>query len=450
MNVIKPAILLAAALGALAMPLAAQAQPTATNSEVVGRIVAIVGDSLILDLNLEEDLIREVVRLEQQGVTIPGSGPERDALRRDLLDQRIEMLLIVQAALRDTTIVVTEADVQRQVQAAVNRAQQAVGGSAAAFEQALRASGMTLQDFREMQASLIRTEMLSQMYFQRVSRERQPPRVTDAQMRRFLDERREALGPRPPTISFHQVIIPSQPSDAAVAEARALADSVLVRIRNREDFATVARRFSDDEGTRDQGGDLGWFKRGELLAAFDAVVFDVLRPGDVSLPVRTALGFHIIKLERVRGSERQARHILIRTDQSDADMARARTLADSIAGVLRSGSGDAQQLHRQHGDPEERLTFISSYLVGELPPPYNELLRDARAGQVVGPFEITGSDGTPKWAVVRVARYDDSGEYSLEDPTLREQIRTQLERQGLQREIVDELRRRTYVEIRNL
>jgi peptidyl-prolyl cis-trans isomerase SurA len=443
MNRYRRALLPLAVLLAAAAPLAAQ-QPS-PGDEVVGRIVAIVGDSVILNVNLEEEL----VRLEATGEPVPGAGPERDALLRDLLEQRIEMLLIVQAALRDTTIVISEADIARRVQQELEQRQQAVGGPAA-FEQALRASGLGVQDFRDMMGGMLRSGMLVEQYFAQALRQRQPPRVSESEMRRFLDEQRATLGPRPPTVSFQQVIIPPQPSDAAVADARAFADSVMARIQGGEDFAQVARRFSDDPGTRDQGGDLGWFKRGELLAAFDRVVFDMLRPGAVSFPVRTALGFHIIKLERVRGSERQARHILIRTDQSDADMERARALADSLAGELRAGRAEALQLHREHGDPEERETSISNFLVDRLPPPYDEQLRGARNGQIIGPFQIMGADQTAKWAIVRVLRYDDSGEYSLEDPFFRDQVRTNLEQTALRDEIIEELRRRTYVEIRGL
>lgn len=443
MTRITRSIPILAALLVWSAPLAAQ--PTAPGDEVVGRIVAVVGDSVILNVNLEEEL----VRLEAAGQTIPAAGPERDRLLRDLLDQRIELLLVVQAALRDTSIVVSDADVARRVQQEVAQRQQAVGGPAA-FEQALRASGLSLQDFRDMIGGMLRSNMLVEMYFQRAARERQPPRVSEAEMRQFLAEQQATLGPRPPTISFQQVVIPPQPSDAAVAEARALADSVMVRIQNREDFAQLARRFSDDPGSREAGGDLGWFKRGEMLSAFDQVVFDGLRPGGVSFPVRTALGFHIIKLERVRGSERQARHILIRTDQSDADLERARVLADSLAGVLRAGSADAHQLHREHGDPEEREVNISNFLVDRLPPPYDEQLRNTTPGQVVGPFEIVGADQTAKWAIVRVLRYDASGEYTLDDPVFREQVRENLEQTALRDEILEDLRRRTYVEIRGL
>ncbi|HOG46703.1 MAG TPA: peptidylprolyl isomerase [Anaerolineae bacterium] len=78
------------------------------------------------------------------------------------------------------------------------------------------------------------------------------------------------------------------------------AKAALERIRNGEDFATVAQQASTDTATKDEGGDLGWFPRGQMVAAFDDAVF-ALQPGQVSELVQTSYGYHIIKVE-----ERQA------------------------------------------------------------------------------------------------------------------------------------------------
>jgi hypothetical protein len=224
---------------------------------------------------------------------------------------------------------------------------------------------------------------------------------------------------------------------------------VLQRLRNREDFAEVARRFSDDPATRDVGGDVGFFKRGEMVPAFEQAVFDMLRPGEISPPIRTPYGYHVIKLERVRGSERQARHILIAVENSAQDVERARTLADSVATELRAGRADFVALHREIGDRDEEFHVTNFPLdrLELLPEEYRDVLPNARTGQLVGPFAI-GGENLQKWAIVRVLRYDDSGEYSLDDPVFREQIRQNLEQTRLREEIIQELRGRMFVEIR--
>lgn len=92
----------------------------------------------------------------------------------------------------------------------------------------------------------------------------------------------------------HILISPTGPGPRADQEARARADSVYQLVRNGADFATLAQRLSDDPATRARGGDLGDFGRGAMLDEFERTVF-AMQPGDVSPPVRTEVGYHIIK-----------------------------------------------------------------------------------------------------------------------------------------------------------
>ncbi|HYO63693.1 MAG TPA: peptidylprolyl isomerase [Pyrinomonadaceae bacterium] len=103
------------------------------------------------------------------------------------------------------------------------------------------------------------------------------------------------------------------------SKAREKAEQVLQRVKGGEDFAKLAGEFSSDPGSKDKGGDLGWFGKGRMMQAFEAAAF-ALQPGQISDLVETPYGFHIIKVEE-RGqkpgadgkSEEQvrARHILI-------------------------------------------------------------------------------------------------------------------------------------------
>lgn len=121
-----------------------------------------------------------------------------------------------------------------------------------------------------------------------------------------------------------------------LAAARALAESLKARIDAGEDFAALAREFSDDGGSAAEGGDLGWAERGFFVEPFEAALF-ALSPGEVTDPVETVFGFHIIRLDELRSGElpsfEELRDELLvefqRTEAENRFIDRANALADA-------------------------------------------------------------------------------------------------------------------------
>ena len=94
-------------------------------------------------------------------------------------------------------------------------------------------------------------------------------------------------------------------ADGEEDAARATAESVAARVQGGEDFAAVAAEVSADAGTKTQGGDLGWIGRGMLVGPFEDALF-AMQVGEISAPVRTEFGFHIIRLDELRAGEVQS------------------------------------------------------------------------------------------------------------------------------------------------
>lgn len=421
----------------LATPLSAQ-----TREEMLGRVDAIVGDSIITNIDLEDALLAWSANEQKDP---PTDSLELLRLKRELLQARIDQLLLVQAAAADTTLRVSDEQVNRAVDGRIQQLQRQMGGIAA-FEQALAQSNLTPQTYRQRLVTQQRREALIQNYVRKVQQLRKPPPVTEEEIQAFFDENRDRIGMRPPTISFRQVVMPVEPSAEELAATRAKADSILA-LANEDgaDFAQLARRFSEDPGSKDLGGDLGFNRPGvnRYYLPFERALFaPQARPGMIIGPVRTPVGLHIIKIERIRGAERQARHILIRWQLTDEDTQRAIAKGDSVADALRAGA-DVDSLAAQRADPDE-LVRVGPLRQDSLPPAYQRLA-SARDGEVVGPFELT--DGpAPQVAVAQVTQLEAARPATVDD--YRATIQEQLAQTKLMDELLQELRRSTYIEVR--
>lgn len=422
---------------AVVTPVSAQGvTPAGGGAELVDRVVAVVGDTVLL----LSDVQAELQNLEASGQQLPEDAAGRDRITQQVLESRINDLILLEAA-QDAGVTVSDQEVQSLVENDLRAVRRRFNDSEIALQQALAQSGITLEQYRQQLTEQHRTQQMIEGFMGLRLRSRARPLVSEDQIREFFETQRANLGTRPATVSLRQVIIAPKPSDSARAAARQEAEQVARELGEGGDFEVLARRFSDDSGTREHGGDLGWFRAGRMVPAFERVAF-ALRPGQTSGIVETDFGFHIIRVDRVRGPERQARHILIRPELTEADAAVARTRADSVMAAVREGA-NLSALARQYGTPTEEAE-IERMPMDRLPPAYATPLAEVSAGELVGPIEIEGPLGS-SWAVVRVVNRTESGAYTLDD--VREQIRQRLQEQVMVEQLVDELRREIYVAV---
>ncbi len=409
---------------------------------LVDRIVAIVGNVPIPFSRLEEEL--SVYR--QQGGELPTDPAALRTLRREILDRVIDQELILQAAQRDTSIVVTEEEVQAATEEGLRNIRRNFP-SPIDYERGLDSAGFASpDDYRLWYADQKRRELYNSKFIaeKRARGDIRPMPATEREARQYYANLGDQRPERPPTVTFRQIVIPAQPDSAALAVAFERADSIYRALQDGADFAVLARRFSADEGSGERGGDLGWFRRGRMVREFEEVAFSI-RPGVVTRPVPTPFGFHLIEVLRSEPASVQARHILISPEISDAGRARARLKADSIKTQLQNGV-PFDSLARMYHDRTEGDRFIEDLPRGNLPAAYRDGLTGARVGGVYGPVEFTGSGGRTKYAVILFDGERPAGPASFED--LSDQIRTTLADQNAYERFIETLRKATYVEVR--
>ncbi len=428
-------------LGLLLAPAASFAQ--IPGSDVVDRLVAIVGDSTVVQTQIQE----EMQRMALNGTPVPApTDPEYEEVFRSVLDQFVNQLLVVQAAAKDTLIQVDETTIDERVSEQIDQLAQQFGGQPA-LQQALAAEGLTLAEYRELMKSQARMAQIQQLYFQLHLRDATPAEVTEDELLERFQEARGSLSQRPKLLTFRQILLRPEASEAAKDAARAEADALLERVNAGEDFATLAREHSDDLGSAELGGDLGWFRRGRMVREFEDAAFSLLA-GEISPVVETDFGFHIIKVERFRSGERQARHILVIPEMTDADLQTTRDLAAEIMTRARAGTAlpELLETYAEHADEAapDSLTLPFDQ-IAELPPAYAPL-RTAEAGDLIGPLEYGLGPGETRVGIVGVVEVREAGAYTFED--LRAQIASQLQREKQIERLLAGLRESTYIDVR--
>lgn len=408
---------------------------------VIDRIVAVVGTRPILMSEVEEQL----AQIQSQGQALPTDSAGLAKLRHRILDDMVNEELEVQQAQRDTTIKVTEREVQDVVEQRVQSVRSQFSSEQEFLNQLHLAAFPSAEEWRryltdQQRRSTLRDRLLESLH-QRGKLRPIPP--TDRQMRDYWDNNRGSLPKRPATVTFRQVVVVPRADTQAVGVARAKADSLLTQLRQGADFATLAKRFSDDSVSREAGGDLGWFRRGVMVPEFEQVAFR-LKPGDLSPLVRTDFGFHIIQVERIQPGEIQAQHILISPVIAPAQVAAARHLADSLHDALAAGA-PFDSIAQHYSDPSEPR-LAEQVALTDLPPDYRRAIGDDTTRGIKAVVSIDPNGRRPKFAILIVTERQPPGDYTFED--MKDRIREKLSQDLAEQHYLDQLRRMTYVDIR--
>jgi peptidyl-prolyl cis-trans isomerase D len=161
------------------------------------------------------------------------------------------------------------------------------------------------------------------------------PQVTDAEIRRYYQENRErfrrAEGARL-RVAYIPLTVTDEDRQATVERARELRRE----IQGGADFAAIALRESADPGSRDAGGDLGTFERGQMVPPFDSAAFSI-PVGEISEPVVTQFGVHLIQVQAREGDEATARHILLPFQKTEEELNRLEAQLEEIRARARTG-----------------------------------------------------------------------------------------------------------------
>jgi peptidyl-prolyl cis-trans isomerase SurA len=335
-------IRLAAVAAALTLqqPAHAQTRELATKGELLDRVAAIVNDGVVLNSELEAQVDAIGGRLRQQKLELPPQSVLRQQVLERLVLQEIQMQRANHAGVKvpDETVNAALQDVAKRNGLTLSQLPDALakqGEDYAAYREDLR---------KEITLSLLRQRDV----LQHIS-------VTPREIDQFLDKQAKTPSERNEyNVSHILIAVAQEASPAQLDQAAKRAADVYQRATGGEDFAKLAVAYSNSQ-TALEGGALGW-RKGSELPTFLSDVIARLKPGKVSEPLRTPTGYHIIRLNEVRGASEKAvedqihvRHILMKTTELADDATvrqkltalRERILkGEEFAGLARTTSED--------------------------------------------------------------------------------------------------------------
>src|SRR5690554_2770874 len=264
--------------------------------QVVDKIIAKVDNNIILESDLQKAYLEAVGRA-QQGFETP--------TRCDVFESLLVNKMMVAKAEIDS-VIVTEAEVIIQTDQQFNMTMQQFGGNE---ETLVEAYGKTAEQLKSEIHDAIREQLIVRK-MQGVISEGLP--VSPADVRRFFAKiPPDSLPFFSAEVSVGQIVKKPEVSEEEKDKVIELLASIKKRILDGEtDFATMARQYSEDPGSAAMGGDLGFFNRGELAPEYEATALG-LKQGEISDPVESMFGIHMIQLLEIKGNSFNTRHILI-------------------------------------------------------------------------------------------------------------------------------------------
>jgi peptidyl-prolyl cis-trans isomerase SurA len=262
--------------------LAAGDRPAAPPDEsVTDRVLAVVNNDAITLSELQEAIA--VYRYENRE---RGGGDASDELVQQFLTRMIDNRLQIQEAEREK-IVIDDAEVDEELTERIKKMN--IKGRTE-FEALLKSQGLSMDAVKKrVRDDLRRNRVVGRKVRLRVS-------VTEAEVTQYLEANRAKLETGLSYHARHILVVPEGGAgDAAWENARIRAELLRTQLQEGADFSELARQHSRDASARD-GGDLGTLKRGELAQDIESQIL-ALKPGDVSRPFRSTLGYHVFRLE---------------------------------------------------------------------------------------------------------------------------------------------------------
>ncbi|MFK7810321.1 MAG: peptidylprolyl isomerase [Saprospiraceae bacterium] len=369
----------------------------AQERQVIDKVVGIVGNELILLSDLEE---QHNYMSQQQG-TVP------EGFRCNILDNLLANGLLLSQAKLDS-IPVTDEEVETQLSARFDQILNLMNGDPEQFQSYY---GQTIPQMKEKMRTDLKNQMLTERMRESIIA---TITVTPAEVREFFNKvPTDSLPYFNSEVELAEVVYKPKVNPEEKEKARQKLIEIKDRIVNEgEDFAELARLYSDDQGSGRAGGDLGWAKRGSYVPAFEAAAYN-LEKEEFSGIVESVFGFHLIQMLERRGNNIHLRHILIKPEITKEDLVLAETelanvrkfiVTDSMtfSQAVKKYSNEDIPSYTSDGNLVNNATGNTFFEIGDLDPEIYFTIDTMEVGDISSPFAFRSGPGETSYRIVQL------------------------------------------------
>ena len=318
----------------LSVMVSLSAQAQYEGKQLIDKIIAKVDNHIILYSDVEFAYLDLASR----------GGLQGDNPKCDVLESLITQKMLLAVAEIDS-VEVLDAEVDMQLERRMQYFIAQSGGSADALEEYY---GKSIDQIQAEMRDDMEEQLLAQRMRSNISDE---VTITPSHIKRFYGRiPKDSLPYFSEEVEVSQIVkiaeVGRKQKDAVFLKLEDIRKDIL----NGADFGIMAETYSMDPGSARTGGELpGWYKRGELAPQYEAACFS-LKPGELSEPIETDFGFHIVQLIERRGNEFKSKHILITPNSSDYDINKTIEQLDSVRTHIINSGADFEKVAKDYSD----------------------------------------------------------------------------------------------------
>ena len=377
---------------------------------VVDDVIAVVGEDIILQSEVETKFIE---------LTYSQEVTDEEQARCDLLDQMILNKVLKTHAIRDSLIVGPD-----QIEYQLNARLEQIISQVPSVQDFEDYYGRTVNQIKEQLRPLVIDYLLAEEKKKEITAD---VRVTPAEVKRlYYRVPEEQLPYYNAEVELAQIVMYPEANEEEEQETMEQMRELKERVLNGADFAELAKEYSEDKGTAEKGGDLGFFRKGQMVEEFEDVAFK-LAPGELSRVVKSDFGFHLIQVLERRDESVHARHILIKPKPSEETKLETKEEIDSIYHQIKTDSllfeyavdlySEDDQTKQMGGllfNPQTGTSYFEIDALLEYDPDMYLAIDDLDKGEVSEPFEFTDRYGRTGYRILYVQNQRDAHRMNLE------------------------------------